>query len=137
MAENKTRPTGVDVSAFLDAVEPPRRREEGRALCQLFERISGERPYMYGPSIIGFGSVHYRYESGREGDMPRIAFSPRKANLVLYLGHYDGYEADLARLGKHKTGKSCLYLNKLEDVDSSALERLVRNSWEKGEQPGC
>ena len=132
MADNKTRPTGADVSAFLDAVEPPVRRADGHALRALFERISGEQAMLWGPSIIGFGSLHYRYDSGREGDTPRIAFSPRKANLVLYLGDYVGYEADLAHLGKHKTGKSCLYLNKLADVDQAMLETIVRKSWEAG-----
>ena len=137
MAQNKTRPTGADVLAFLDAVEHPTRRADGHALCALFERVSGEPASLWGPSIIGFGSYHYRYASGQEGDAPRIAFSPRKANLVLYVGGYDSYEADLARLGKHKSSKACLYLNKLADVDSAVLEQIVRASWEHGDQPSC
>lgn len=129
MAENKTKPTGADVSAFIDAVDHPARRTDGHTLRALFERVSGEPAILWGPSIVGFGTHHYRYESGREGDTPRIAFSPRKANLVLYLNHYDGYDADLARLGKHKTGTSCLYLGKLADVDMAVLENMVRKAW--------
>jgi hypothetical protein len=132
LADNKTRPTSADVSTFLDAVEPSSRREDGHALRSLFESISGEPATLWGPSIIGFGSLHYRYDSGREGDIPRIAFSPRKTNLVLYLTHYDGYDADLSRLGKHKSGKGCLYLNKLADVHMASLETIVRTSWEAG-----
>jgi hypothetical protein len=94
------------------------------------EEISGEPAVMWGPSIIGFGSYHYRYETGHEGDTPAIGFSPRKANLVLYvLGGYDGQEDLLARLGKHKTGKSCLYLNRLSDVDESALREMLQRSF--------
>jgi hypothetical protein len=130
MAENKTRPTDADVAAFLDNVDHRVRRADGHALHTLFERISGEPATLWGPSIVGFGSVHYRYDSGREGDMPRIAFSPRKANLVLYVGGYEGFEADLARLGKHKSSKACLYLNKLADVDAAVLETIVRKSWD-------
>jgi hypothetical protein len=130
MAENKTKRTGVDVTAWIDALDHPVRRKDGQALRTLFERISGEPAYMWGPSIIGFGTSHYRYDSGREGDMPRIAFSPRKANLVLYLSHYDGYDADLARLGKHKASKACLYVTKLGDVDAGVLETMIRKSWE-------
>lgn len=130
MAANKTRPTGADVTAFLDAVEHPVRRADGHALRALFERVSGEPACLWGPSIVGFGSHHYRYDSGHEGDTPRIAFSPRKASLVFYLHHYDGYDADLARLGKHKSGKGCLYVTKLADVDSAQLEMMVRKAWE-------
>lgn len=129
MAENKTKPTGVSVAAFLDSVEPAQRRDDGRAVCAMMERISGEPPAMWGPSIVGFGRYHYRYESGHEGDMCRIGFSPRKANLVLYIA--DGFprHADLmARLGKYKTGKSCLYLNRLSDVDHEVLETLIAES---------
>ena len=135
MAENQTRPTGQDVSAFLDAVDHPTRRADGHALRALFEQVSGEPACLWGPSIVGFGSRHYRYNSGREGDTPRIAFSPRKANLVLYLHHYDGYDADLARLGKHKPGKGCLYLGKLADVDTGVLQAMVRKAWDSGAEP--
>lgn len=136
MAETKTRATQADVTAFIDAVDHPVRRADGHALRTLFERISGEPATLWGPSIIGFGSYHYRYTSGHEGDAPRIAFSPRKANLVLYVGGYAGYESDLARLGKHKASKACLYLNKLADVDAGMLETIIRQSWES-DAPAC
>ena len=134
MAENKTQPTDASVIAFIDAVEPASRREDARTLLALFERIIGEPARMWGPSIIGFGSYHYRYDSGREGDMCRSGFSPRKANLSIYLmgcycdGGFASRDALMARLGKHKTGASCLYINKLADIDMGVLEELVRES---------
>jgi hypothetical protein len=135
MADTKTRPTEADVTAFIDAIDHPVRRADGHALRALFEQVSGEPATLWGPSILGFGSYHYRYASGHEGDAPRMAFSPRKANLVLYLTHYDGYDADLARLGKHKAGKGCLYLGKLADVDPAVLEAMLRRSWESDPHP--
>lgn len=130
MAENKTKPTAGDVTAYLEAVEPAQRRTDGHAVTAMMKRISGEAPTLWGPSIIGFGSEHYQYESGRSGEMPRIAFSPRKAALVFYLS-CDGAKREdlLARLGKHKTGKGCLYVNKLSDVDIDVLEELIAASW--------
>nr|WP_314442228.1 DUF1801 domain-containing protein [uncultured Sphingomonas sp.] len=136
MADTKTKPTLADVTTFLDAVEPPVRREDGRTLRALFEQVSGEPATLWGPSIIGFGSYHYRYASGHEGDAPRIGFSPRKGSLVFYLHHYDGYDADLSRLGKHKPGKGCLYVNRLSDVDADVLESMIRKSWNSSDQPG-
>ena len=131
MAENKTRATEASVEAFLAAVEPEQRRIDGRVVLEMMARISGEPPKMWGPSIIGFGSCHYRYESGREGDMSRIGFSPRKAQLVLYLvDGFAGHAALLARLGKHSTSKSCLYIKKLADVDLAVLETLIAESFE-------
>ncbi len=130
MAEIKTRPNAVSVDDFLASVEHPVRRQDGQALRALMERLTGEKATMWGPSIIGFGAYHYRYASGHEGDMCRIGFSPRKANLVLYVGGFEGYEEMLAQLGKHKTSKACLYLNKLADVDMDVLEEIVRRSWE-------
>lgn len=129
MAETKTKPTHVSADAFLDAVEHPVRRADGKAICAMMERVTAEPAVMWGPSIIGFGSYHYRYESGREGDMCRIGFSPRKANLVLYVGGFPEYEGLLTRLGKHKSSTACLYINKLADVDLSVLEDIVRRSW--------
>ena len=136
-SHNKTVETDADVAAFIERVEPPQRREDARVLLALFERVTGEPAKMWGPSIIGFGSYHYIYDSGREGDAPRTGFSPRKANLVLYLsgGYCDpvaGSEQDkkLQRLGKHRTGKSCLYLNKLTDVDMAVLEEVIADSVE-------
>jgi hypothetical protein len=130
MAENNTRPTDVSVDAFLETVAHPVRRSDGHSLREMMERLTGEPATMWGPSIVGFGSCHYRYASGREGDMPRVAFSPRSANLVLYVGGFPGYEALLARLGKHKSSKACLYLNKLADVDRAVLEEIVRRTYE-------
>lgn len=137
MTEAVMRPTEVAPEAFLAAVDHPGRRADGETLRALFERVSGEPAAMWGPSIVGFGHYHYRYDSGREGDAPRIGFSPRKANLVLYVGGYDGYDCDLARLGKHKRSVACLYLNKLADVDMDRLELIVRRSWEASAGKGC
>lgn len=134
MADNKTQPTDASVTAFIDAVEPAARREDARTLLAMFERITGEPARMWGPSIIGFGSYHYRYDSGREGDWCRTGFSPRKANLSLYLmgcycdGGFASRDALMARLGKHKTGASCLYITKLADIDMAVLEQLTRDS---------
>jgi hypothetical protein len=125
LTETKTKPTEVSVDAFLDAVENPVRRADGRAVRAMMERVTGYPATMWGPSIIGFGSYHYRYESGHEGDMCMTGFSPRKAQLVFYVGGYPGYADDLARLGKHKTSKACLYVNKLADVDQGVIEEIV------------
>lgn len=128
MAETKTKPTPVSVAAFIDAVENPVRRDDAKTVCAMFERITGEPPKMWGPSIVGFGSYHYKYDSGHEGDMCRLGFSPRKAELVLYILTSGPDEAEkLARLGKHKTGKSCLCIKKLSDVDMAVLEELSRD----------
>lgn len=128
MAENKTKPTQVSVAAFLDAVEPPQRREDGKTVCAMMERICGEPPVMWGPSIIGFGSYTYRC-GRREESAPRSGFSPRKAATVVYLvPGYDGKDEQLARLGKHTTGASCLYIKKLADVDLKVLEEMMRDS---------
>jgi hypothetical protein len=126
MADNKTKPTKLSVATFIDALTDQTRRTDAKALVKLMQSAAGEKPKMWGPSIIGFGSYHYRYDSGREGDMPLIAFSPRKAATVLYnLTGFDEAQALLAKLGKHTTGKGCLYIKKLADVDEKALESLV------------
>lgn len=128
-ATNKTVETDADVSAFIDAVGDDRQRDDARQLCALMTRLSGKPPRLWGPSIIGFGSYRYRYESGREGEMCRIGFSPRKGQTVIYL--VDGYEQQqghLARLGKHKIGKSCLYIKRLSDIDVDTLEAMVTAS---------
>jgi hypothetical protein len=129
MAENKTKPTKSNVAAFIDALTDPARRADAKSLAKLMQSAAREKPKMWGPSIIGFGSYHYRYESGREGDMPVVAFSPRKAATVLY-GMTRSSEAAglLAKLGKHTTGKGCLYIKKLADVDKRVLEALVVKS---------
>ena len=129
MAEIKTKPTTVSVAAFIDAVENPVRRDDAKAVCAMLERITGEPPKMWGASIVGFGSYHYKYDSGREGDMCRLGFSPRKAELVLYLLTGEPDEAEkLARLGKHRTGQSCLYIKKLAEVDLAVLEAIARDA---------
>ena len=129
MAELKTRKTDASVEAFLDGVENPRRRDDARTVCAMMERVTGEAPRMWGPSIIGFGSYRYRYDSGHQGEMCRIGFSPRKAQLVLYVLTGSGQEELLARLGKHSTGKSCLYIGKLADVDMAVLEQLAAGAF--------
>ena len=129
MSDLKTRPTGHSVEAFLNSVEDDRKREDAFALLQLMKEVTGEEPTMWGDSIVGFGSYHYTYASGREGDWFLTGFSPRKRNLTLYImAGFDEYDDLLERLGKHKTGKSCLYLNRLEDVDLQVLRQLVRRS---------
>ena len=129
MSENKTKATTSSVSSYLAALTDPTRRADAKELAQLMQRASGEKPRLWGPSIVGFGSYHYRYDSGREGDMPLISFSPRKAALVLYsmLGHSEA-KTLLAKLGKHTTGKGCLYIKKLADVDRTVLEKLIGNA---------
>ena len=130
MAEIKTKPTEASVDAFLGGVQHPIRRADGKALRTMMERIIGEPAVMWGPSMVGFGSYHYRYDSGHEADMCRVAFSPRSANLVLYVGGFPEYGALLAKLGKHKSSKACLYLNKLADVDMAVLGEIVRRTYE-------
>ena len=129
MAEIQTKPTDLRVDAFLDGVEHPVRRADGKAVRAIMERVTGEPAVMWGPSIVGFGSYHYRYASGHEGDTCRVGFSPRSANLVLYVGGFPDYEALLARLGKHTRSKACLYLTKLADVDLGVLEEIAQQSY--------
>jgi len=129
MAENKTKPTELDPVEFIGSVEHDTRREDAETLLELMSRVTGYAPKMWGPSMIGFGRYHYKYESGREGDWLLVGFSPRKANQVIYLmpGYLD-LDDHLSRLGKHKIGKSCLYINKLADVDVSVLEEMVQHA---------
>lgn len=123
---NKTQETSADVAAFIENVEHPTRRADAKVVLDLLARKTGEPAKMWGPSIIGFGSYHYKYESGREGDFLRIGFAPRKAHLVVYiLPGYTDFSDILARIGKYKKGKSCLYINKLADIDMAVLEELV------------
>ena len=129
MAENRTKPTELSVAKFIDAIPDPTRRADAKALVKLMQDAAGEKPKMWGPSIIGFGSYHYKYDSGREGDMPLIGFSPRKAATVLYglIGSSDS-KVFLPKLGKHTTGKGCLYIKKLADVDQQVLEGMIAKS---------
>ncbi len=124
--EAKTRPTEISVADFIAAVENPKRRADAEALCALFEEISGEPPKMWGPSIIGFGSYHYRYASGHEGDAPRLGFSPRKAQTVVYvMSGFKGQEEMIARIGKVKTSVSCMYVNRLDQIDLGVLREMA------------
>jgi len=128
MAELKTKATTVSVETFIAGVPDPVRRGDAETVCAMMTRLTGEPAAMWGPSIIGFGSYRYKYDSGREGEMCRIGFSPRKAELVFYVlnGEAD-QSAELTRLGKHKTGKGCLYIKKLADVDAGVLEGLIKD----------
>ena len=137
-AQLKTRPNDGDVSAFLEAVADERQRDESFEILEMFRRITGEEPKMWGPAIVGFGSVNLRYASGRELDWPIASFSPRKGNFSLYLEGYGRQKDLMAKLGKYRLGKSCLYIKKLEDVDRGVLEQLIRGSVEymkAGNQP--
>lgn len=129
MSEPKTKPTGESVTAFLDRVEDDRKREDAYAVMELMREVTGEEPQMWGDSIVGFGSYRYRYASGREGDWPLTGFSPRKQNLTLYINSgFEEYDNLMQQLGKHKTGKSCLYIKRLSDLDLDVLRQLVRES---------
>jgi len=129
LAETKTKPTSLSVDAFLEGIKHPVRREDGKAVRAMMERVTGQPATMWGPSIIGFGTYHFRYASGHEGDSPRVGYSPRSANLVLYVGGFPEYEALLGQLGKHKRSKACLYMNKLTDVDLEVLEEITRRTF--------
>jgi hypothetical protein len=129
MATLKTVPNDGSVEQFLDAVEHDTRRDDAKAVCALMEDITGEKPTMYGASIVGFGSYDYTYASGREGSWFLTGFSPRKQNLVLYImPGFSAHDRLLDSLGKHKKGKSCLYLNRLSDVDMDVLTSLISDS---------
>ncbi|MDR7330701.1 DUF1801 domain-containing protein [Corynebacterium guangdongense] len=126
--------SGEDPVAYVDGLDMPRRVTHGRQLLEIFHRVTGAEPRMWGPSMIGYGAVHYRYASGREGDTFRVGFSPRTAKISLYGLPHD--ERFLSRLGKHTTGASCLYINKPEDVDLEVLEEMIRHGWENWDE-GC
>lgn len=130
--ENKTQPVeDADVKAFLEAVEDERKRQDAYTVLQLMGDITDEKPVMWGSSIVGFGHHHYKYESGREGDTFLVGFSPRKQNLTLYIGGgFDQYQPLMDTLGKYKTGKGCLYIKKLDDVDQETLKTLIKQSSE-------
>ena len=130
MPETKTKPTPIAPADFLGAVEG-QRGADARALCALMAEITGAPATMWGPAIVGFGIHHYKYDSGREGDICKIGFSPRKAALTLYGMGLDRNADLVARLGKHTTGKGCLYLKKLSDADEGVLRDLVRAAWEQ------
>lgn len=128
-SELKTKKNNTNVQDFLHSVDHQKRKEDSFVVLKLMEKITGSKPSMWGPSIIGFGSYHYKYTSGREGDWFLSGFSPRKQSLTLYImSGFKRYEEILGRLGKYKTGKSCLYINKLEDINMGVLEELITES---------
>lgn len=134
MAELKTKQNDADVKEFLANIKDEHRRKDVEAVCDLMQKVTGEPPKMWGSSIVGFGSYHYKYASGREGDWMMIGFSPRKTSLTLYI--MDSYSLEehkslLDRLGKHKTGKGCLYINRLSDVDMKVLRGLIEASFKR------
>ena len=129
LSENKTKGTDASVESYLSAIDDPSRRQDCVELSQLMARVTQEKPRMWGSSIVGFGSYHYRYESGREGDSCLAGYSSRKGDISIYLmGTFEGRDALLAQLGKHKMGKACLTIRRLQDVDTQVLEQLVAGS---------
>ena len=126
MADIKTKLNDGDVEAFLNSVENEKRRTDAFVVLEMMKELTGWEPKMWGNSLVGFGSYHYKYESGREGDFFKVGFSPRKQSLTIYImPGFERYEELMAKLGKHKTGKSCLYINKLEDIDINVLKDLI------------
>ena len=131
MAELKTHKNDDSVDDFIAGIEDDRKREDSKTLVGMMERVTGEEPHMWRPSIIGFGDQHYEYDTGREGDWFKIGFSPRKQNLTLYVTDYLAEDDPLlAKLGKYTTGKACLYIKRLEDVDAGVLEKLVKRAFD-------
>jgi hypothetical protein len=129
MAENKTKPTRQSVSSFINSIDDKQKRGDSKAVMKMMEQVTTEKPKMWGSSIVGFGTYHYKYDSGREGDFMLTGFSPRKQALTLYImPGFARYAALMKKLGKHKTGKSCLYIKSLEDIDQSVLRELVKQS---------
>lgn len=129
MAENKTTPNNQDVEHFLNSIADEQKRKDSFTLLELMKQVTGMEPRMWGSSIVGFGSYHYTYESGREGDTILAGFSPRKQNVTLYhMGSFDQSNDLLKQLGKHTTGKGCLYIKRLDDVDLPTLKRLIEES---------
>jgi hypothetical protein len=128
MADVKTKQTEQSIDIFLDKVTDENLKKDCYSIIGLMEKAAGEPAKMWGPTIIGFGTHHYKYDSGREGDICLIGFSPRKANISLYLCNFEGRNAVLAKLGKHKTGKGCIYIKKLSDVDINVFESLIKQA---------
>ncbi|MGI9548260.1 MAG: DUF1801 domain-containing protein [Flavobacteriaceae bacterium] len=130
MSVNKTIPNALPVTDFLEKIEHPQKKADAYTLLELMKSITGEKPVMWGPSIIGYGSYHYKYDSGREGDMLLTGFSPRAQNLTLYVGaSSERNKSLLKKLGKHTTGKSCLYIKKLSDIDMDILHQIIETSY--------
>jgi hypothetical protein len=131
MAKNKTTETKNSVAEYLNAIADEKRRKDCSAIVELFKKQTALEPKMWGAGIVGFGSYHYKYDSGREGDAPIVAFSSRANAISLYLSaNFEDREELLKKFGKHKTGKGCVYIQKLEDVDTTILSKMVKNSFE-------
>jgi len=129
MAKNKTTETLVDVNEYISNIDNEKKRTDGFALLDLFKSVTGLEPKMWGPTIIGYGKYHYKYESGHEGEAPLAGFAPRKDSLVIYIAtEFEDRETLLSNLGKHKSSKSCLYVKRLEDLDLEVLRKIVHNS---------
>jgi hypothetical protein len=129
MAENKTQPTNSSVTAFINGIEDKERRAGARKISAMMRKVTGARPKMWGSSIVGFGQYHYKYASGREGDFILTGFSARKQALTIYvMTGFEGVDSIMSKLGKYKTGKSCLYIKRLSDVDQKLLQRLISRS---------
>ena len=126
---NKTQATGASVEEFIAAIESPEMKADCERLVQMMSDATGEKPRLWGPSIVGFGEYHYKYESGREGDFLRVGFAPRKRNLSIYImPGFEEFQPLMDRLGKHSTGASCLYVKRLADIDEQVLDELIRAS---------
>ena len=139
MAENKTVANDGDVDAFIEAIEDESKRIDARSIMEIMKEITGEKPTMWGTSIVGFGSYHYVYASGRKGDFMMTGFSPRKRNLSIYvMPGFSEYGGLLEKLGRHKLGRSCLYINKLNDVDEGVLRTIIARGYQdmKERYPG-
>ena len=130
MAENKTKATSSNVTAFLKKIKDPQVRSDCNAIIEIMGSVSKQKPVMWGSAIVGFGTYHYVYESGREGDILIVGFSPRKGNIALYLkGGLEPLKEELAKLGKHSTGKGCLYIKSMKDIDAAVLKKIVAKSY--------
>jgi len=131
MAENKTKQNNQSVAKFISRVEDPQKRADSKAIIKLMKQVTKAEPKMWGSSMVGFDRYHYKYDSGREGDWFITGFSPRKQNLTLYImPGFEKYDSLMQQLGKHKTGKGCLYINRLEDVDTQVLKELIKQSFQ-------
>lgn len=132
MAENKTKPTSASVDDFIARIENPRRKSDAQAALKIYMDVTGFQPVIWGPSIIGFGTHHYVYDSGREGTVPAAGFSPRKANMTFYIdAKFEGAEELFTSLGKHKKSVACLYINKLDDIDLQVLSEIIARDYAK------
>ena len=132
MSENKTKPTVQDINSYIDSL-PENRRDDARMLVEIMHEVTGEKPVMWGPSMVGFGSYHYKYDSGREGDALKVGFAIRKPRTVLYgLKFYDQIKTNedlLSKLGPTEVGKGCIYIKSLKDIDLSILRKMIHNSY--------